>query len=105
MELDLFTAHAADKVCLPCSSAERAFPVTGAGGAVRRVQQPGVENRSISSQSRWVKRGGHLRGDRWETRCHDRNEGRRAPGRTAGWRWDRADGRRRGRQALADMST
>jgi hypothetical protein len=38
---------AADRVCLPCSSAERAFPVTGAGGAVRRVQRPGVENRTI----------------------------------------------------------
>ena len=48
------SAHAADRVCLRCLSAERAFPVAGAGGAVRRVQQPGVENRSIFRQSHSV---------------------------------------------------
>lgn len=41
-------ASAADRVFLPCSSAEQAFPVAGAGGPVRRVQQLGVQE-SIDS--------------------------------------------------------
>src|SRR6266702_2788207 len=75
---------AADRVCLPCLSAERAFPVAGAGGAVRRVQQPGVENRSISGQSRCVAGAASSTVIGGRVGSHDGSHRRRGPGRPAG---------------------